>query len=182
MNKKNLFVLSLLLFLSGCREQMPDNTSSSPSEVTTSSFASSPFVETDSSKENSSLDSSMENTVSSNSESDLTMTISANNATFEVVLTDNEAARQLKSMLPMTLEMSAMAHEKYYYFDESFPTETYSPGQIEIGDIMLYGSRCLVIFYESFSTSYTYTRLGKIENTAGLANALGSSSVTVTLA
>jgi len=44
---------------------------------------------------------------------------------------------------------------------------------------MLYGNNCLVLFYESFSTYYHYTPLGKIDNSDGLAEALGSSNVQI---
>ena len=29
---------------------------------------------------------------------------------------------------------------------------------------MLYGNNCLVVFYKSFDTSYSYTKIGHIEN------------------
>ena len=51
---------------------------------------------------------------------------------------------------------------------------------INAGDLMLYGSNCLVIFYESFSTSYSYTKIGHIDNPEGLAETLGSGNIKVT--
>ena len=45
---------------------------------------------------------------------------------------------------------------------------------------MLYGDNCLVLFYESFSTSYSYTPIGYVENPDGLAVVLGSGDVQIT--
>ena len=44
---------------------------------------------------------------------------------------------------------------------------------------MLYGSNCLVLFYQNFSTSYSYTPLGRIKNPSLLAQALGSREAVV---
>ena len=101
--------------------------------------------------------------------------------TFSATLYDNAAAKSLMDMLPLTLDMSELnGNEKYYYLDTSLPTNASRPSGIKTGDIMLYGNSCLVLFYESFSTSYSYTPIGHIDDPAGLAAALGSGNVQVT--
>ena len=110
-----------------------------------------------------------------------TMNIKINNKDFTAEFYDNETAKAFSDMLPLTLNMSELhGNEKYYYFDKSLPSAPSNVEKINAGDIMLYGNDCLVLFYESFSTSYSYTPIGHIDDPAGLATALGNGSVQVT--
>lgn len=109
-----------------------------------------------------------------------TISVTVNGTAFTATLEDTEAARAFAELLPMTYEMSELnGNEKYIYLDERLPTDAAYPGRIEAGDIMLYGSNCLVLFYQSFNTSYSYTRIGHIDDASGLAAAAGSGSATV---
>ena len=107
--------------------------------------------------------------------------IEVGDKSFIATLYDNETVTALIEMLPLTLNMSELnGNEKYYYLDDTLPTDSQRPSGIKEGDIMLYGSSCLVLFYESFSTSYSYTPVGHIDDTSGLAEALGGESAEVT--
>ncbi|MCD8181143.1 MAG: hypothetical protein LUF26_06685 [Firmicutes bacterium] len=116
-------------------------------------------------------------------EEDNTMTVTIGDEIFTAVLYDNETAQAFSELLPMTLNMTAFGgnNEYYYYFDSTFPTDSYRPGTVSAGDLKLYGNDCLVIFYETFSTSYSYTDIGYIENPDGLEDALAAASGTVTI-
>jgi hypothetical protein len=71
-------------------------------------------------------------------------------------------------------------NEKYFDLSQSLPTNASNPGTVLNGDLMLYGANTLVLFYKTFSTSYSYTRLGRIDDVTGLVAALGSGNVSVT--
>ncbi|HEC74391.1 MAG TPA: hypothetical protein ENI26_08465 [Methylophaga aminisulfidivorans] len=99
---------------------------------------------------------------------------------FAVTLADTEAAREFESMLPLCLDMDDLnRNEKHANLPKALPTETIEPKTIKKGDLMLWGSRTLVVFYKKFDTSYSYTRLGHIEDAADLPKELGSKNVLV---
>lgn len=107
--------------------------------------------------------------------------ISIGSTSFAVTLEDNVAAMAFKALLPMTVDMAELnGNEKYYYLSGSLPVASSNPGTIRSGDLMLYGTSCIVLFYKNFSTSYSYTPLGRVDNPSELISALGSGSATVT--
>lgn len=109
------------------------------------------------------------------------LTIQIGDSHFSAVLYDNASTQALLERMPLTLSMSELnGNEKYHYLSEGLPTDAERVGNISAGDLMLYGSDCLVLFYEGLSTAYSYTRLGYVEDVSGLAGALGDGSAEVT--
>ncbi len=95
---------------------------------------------------------------------------------YTILLENNETAKSFVKMLPQTVSMSELnGNEKYVYLDNSLPNNPVNPGRINAGDVMLFGDNCLVIFYKSFDTSYSYTKIGHIDNLKDL----GSASISV---
>ena len=93
---------------------------------------------------------------------------------FAVTLEDNPTARAFVQLVPATFDMTELnGNEKYARLPRSLPTNPVRPGTIRTGDVLLYGNDTLVVFYETFRSSYSYTRIGRITETAGLAQALG---------
>ena len=122
--------------------------------------------------------SSTENSTEKNTDS---IIIKVNDKSFTAKLYDNETAKAFAEMLPITLDMNELhGNEKYYYFNNSLPTNSTDIDKINSGDLMLYGNNCIVLFYDSFSTNYSYTKIGHIENPEGLAEAVGNSDITIT--
>ena len=110
-------------------------------------------------------------------ESDKNMTnikVIINDKTYILNLENNKTVYELIDILPQKFNMNELnGNEKYIYLDKSLTTNTYYPKHIEKGDVMLFGDNCLVIFYKSFDTSYSYTKIGHIDNI----DDLGSSNI-----
>lgn len=112
-------------------------------------------------------ESQLENEKSSN--------FNVNGVGFTLTYADNETAAAFQNLLPASMEMTELnGNEKYLELSTALPSKPEAVGHIEAGDVMLYQDNCVVVFYDSFDTTYSYTRIGKIENPQGLKEALGT--------
>lgn len=108
------------------------------------------------------------------------ITMTVNGKQFTATLENNATANAFKDMLPLTLNMTELnANEKFADLPKSLPTNRYNPGTIEVGDILLYGSSTIVVFYKKFDTPYSYTRIGKVDQVDGLESALGKGNAKI---
>lgn len=111
-----------------------------------------------------------------------TFYVSVGEKVFSATFADNSGAQALKELLAdgdITIRMSDYGgFEKVGSLGQSLPTEN-SQTTTQAGDIVLYQGSQIVIFYGS--NSWSYTRLGKIDDLAGWQEALGNGDVAVTL-
>ena len=106
--------------------------------------------------------------------------ITVGNKGFTAALENTPAAAEFVKRLPLTLRMNELnGNEKYIGLSGKLSAAPECPGMIRSGDLMLYGRSTLVLFYESFPTSYSYTRIGRITDAKGLKAAAGDREVTV---
>ena len=98
---------------------------------------------------------------------------------FAAKVADTATGRAFMEKLPLTLSMNELNGNEKYIYGVSLPTDAHYCERIEAGDLMLYGSNCLVLFYGA-AGGYSYTRIGKLTSTNGLAKAVGKSAATVT--
>lgn len=111
----------------------------------------------------------------------MTIQLQVNGRTFAATLEQNEAARALAQRLaesPLTLRLQNYGgFEKVGPLGESLPASD-SQTTTHAGDIVLYQGDQIVLFYGS--NSWSYTRLGRVNDLTGWADVLGSGDVTVT--
>ena len=114
-------------------------------------------------------------------ESSMTIQLQVNGSTFTAALEQNAAARALVELLkeqPLTIQMQNYGgFEKVGSLGESLPASDQQT-TTQPGDIVLYQGDQIVIFYGS--NSWSYTRLGRVDDLTGWADALGTGDVTVT--
>lgn len=82
---------------------------------------------------------------------------------FGVKLHDTPAAKAFLNTLPLQLEMDELnGNEKFADLPHPLPSSPERIGVIQTGDLVLYGTQTLVLFYASFESSYRYTPIGKV--------------------
>lgn len=98
--------------------------------------------------------------------------------TFTATLEDNEAARILCDMLPLSLDFRDYGgFEKVASLPRRLPSQDRQM-RTSAGDIVLYLSNQIVVFYGG--NSWSYTKLGHIDDVEGLTEALGRGNVEIT--
>ena len=111
----------------------------------------------------------------------MNMKVQVGDTIFSATLEENAAVSALVEMMresPVVLQMS-----DYSGFEKVGPLGTSLPADnnqttTHAGDIVLYNGNQIVIFYGS--NSWSYTRLGHIDDLTGWEEALGNGDVTVT--
>ena len=86
-------------------------------------------------------------------------------AEYDVELEDNPTAKAFLDLLPLEVDMDDLnSNEKFVTLNTTLTSKPEKVNQINSGDLMLYGDDCIVVFYESFNTSYEYTRIGHVKD------------------
>lgn len=94
---------------------------------------------------------------------------------------DEPPAPAPPSPAPAEAQASEASQEKVTDLTFALPSAvTETPATINAGDIYIWSDNNLVLFYTTFSNSYSYVPVGYIEDVTGLRDALGRGSAEVT--
>lgn len=89
----------------------------------------------------------------------------ADDVEYDVILEDNPTAKAFLDLMPLEVDMNDLnSNEKFATLNTSLTSKPEKVRQINSGDLMLYGDDCIVVFYDSFNTSYEYTRIGHVKD------------------
>lgn len=173
-----LLAIICAIILIGCASSSTPN-SPLPTPSTTDAEPSAIPSETDIQKED------MESGTLGKGQEDSTMpsvNIQVGDINFTATMHDNESARAIVNKMPFTLNMTDFgSQEKVADITFDLPSaQTMVPATINVGDIYLWSGNNLVLFYTTFSNSYSYVPVGYIEDVTGLRDALGNASMNIT--
>lgn len=106
--------------------------------------------------------------------------IKINGNIYQIDVYDNKTAKEVIEYLPDHLVMEDLHNnEKYASLNKGFPTDLEKVKKIHKGDVMLYGSDTLVIFYKDFETTCSYTPIGRMIELGNLEEVVGSGKIEV---
>ena len=161
----------VMTLLAGCGGGTQDAAPTPPQDPTPTVAAESPQAETEVTQE----PDEKEQTV-------MKMNVQIGDHTFTATLEDNQAVAELVAMMeegPVTITLNDYGgFEKVGSLGRSLTTSN-SQTTTTAGDIVLYNGNNIVMFYGS--NSWSYTRLGKIDDLTGWADALSGGSITAIL-
>ena len=86
---------------------------------------------------------------------------------FAITLSHNPAARAFSAQLPLTVDMSELnGNEQHADLDQPLPANESRPGTIRNGDVMLYGTRTLVVsdIHIEIPGRHGLVKLGRIDS------------------
>lgn len=107
-------------------------------------------------------------------EGTMNITVTIGSTKYTAQFDNNAAAREVAELFPLSVDMKEWTANKEYYVGLGKTINGTAPAATTItaGDIMLYSSRSLVIFYDSSANTAGYVKLGRISNSKNLKAAL----------
>lgn len=90
--------------------------------------------------------------------------ITVGDKSFIAELSNTEAAKEFKKLLPLTLEMNSVSGQLYNDIpDTTFPEQHDTEEPMRAGDVALEGNNRLVMFYAFGNVSPTMTRIASVK-------------------
>ena len=168
-------------FTDTAAETMPESTMVDENETAAESVEAASEAESVQETERNETDAAETDIQNNTEENTVTnMNVQVGDVVFSATLEENEAVSALVEMMresPVVIQMSDYSgFEKVGSLGTSLPASN-SQTTTQTGDIVLYNGNQIVIFYGS--NSWSYTRLGHIDDLTGWEEALGRGDVTV---